>query len=203
MIQPTPSSYVEGEGFYTKDKPGLPWACHELFMLWPVNTAQAVNTIHEVSTASTQVNATYFTNIDNLSESVICSFFASQPNSSQLVNDDLEQIHPGDIEEMDLRWQMVMLTMRAIKFLKKTEKKLTVNDNETRRKLTVNGNETIGFDKSKVECYNCHKSRHFARECRAPRNQDNKHKKRSKRSLPLETSTSTDLVSCDGLGGYD
>ncbi|GJZ14213.1 ribonuclease H-like domain-containing protein [Tanacetum coccineum] len=71
------------------------------------------------------------------------------------------------------------------------------------RKLTVNGNETIGFDKSKVECYNCHKRRHFARECRAPRNQDNKNKESSRRSVPVETSTSTALVSCDGLGGYD
>nr|GEV65292.1 hypothetical protein [Tanacetum cinerariifolium] len=71
------------------------------------------------------------------------------------------------------------------------------------RKLTVNGNETIGFDKSKVECYNCHKRVHFARECRALRNQDNKHKESSRRSVHVETSTSTALVSYDGLGGYD
>ncbi|GKA81472.1 transport protein Sec24-like CEF, partial [Tanacetum coccineum] len=60
-----------------------------------------------------------------------------------------------NLKEMDLRWQMAMLTMRARRFLKKT-----------RRKFLVNGNETIGFDKSKVECYNCHKWGHFARECK-------------------------------------
>nr|GEX83171.1 ribonuclease H-like domain-containing protein [Tanacetum cinerariifolium] len=85
-----------------------------------------------------------------------------------------------------------MLTMRARRFLKKTG-----------RKLTINSNETIGFDKSNVECYNCHKKGHFARECRALRNQDNKHKESLKRSVSVETSTFTSLVSCDGLGGYD
>ncbi|GJS27019.1 ribonuclease H-like domain-containing protein [Tanacetum coccineum] len=96
------------------------------------------------------------------------------------------------MEEMDLRWQMAILTMRARMFLKNTG-----------RKLTVNGNMTIGFDKSKVECYNCHKRGHFARECRALRNQDNKNKESSRRSVHVETSTFTALVSCDGLGGYD
>ncbi|GJW59435.1 ribonuclease H-like domain-containing protein [Tanacetum coccineum] len=152
---------------------------------------EAVNAAHRVTTASTQVNTAYSINIDNLSDAVICSFFASQPNSPQLAHEDLQQIHPDDIEEMDLRWQMAMLTMRARRFLKNTG-----------RKLNVNGNETIGFDKSKVECYNCHKRGYFARECRAPRNQDNK-KESSRRSVPVETSTSTALVSCDGLGGYD
>ncbi|GJZ64550.1 ribonuclease H-like domain-containing protein [Tanacetum coccineum] len=156
------------------------------------STNEAVNTAHGVSTASTQVNAANSTNIDNLSDAVICAFFASQPNSPQLVHEDLQQIHPDDMEEMDLRWQMAMLTMRARRFLKNTG-----------RKLTVNGNETIGFDKSKVECYNCHKRGHFARECRALRNQDNKNKESSRRSVHVETSTSTALVSCDGLGGYD
>ncbi|GKE80240.1 ribonuclease H-like domain-containing protein [Tanacetum coccineum] len=110
----------------------------------------------------------------------------------QLVHEDLQQIHLDGMEEMDLRWQMAMLTMRARRFLK-----------NTRRKLTINGNETIGFDKSKVECYNCHKRGHFAKDCRAPRNQDNKNKENSRRSVTMETSTSTALVSCDGLGGYD
>ncbi|GJZ42072.1 retrovirus-related pol polyprotein from transposon TNT 1-94 [Tanacetum coccineum] len=146
----------------------------------------------EVKGMSSSINAANSTNIDNLSDAVICTFFASQPNSPQLVHEDLQQIHPDDMEEMDLRWQMAMLTMRARRFLKNTG-----------RKLTVNGNETIGFDKSKVECYNCHKRGHFARECRAPRNQDNKNKESLKRSVPLETSTSIALVSCGGLGGYD
>ncbi|GJS89211.1 putative ribonuclease H-like domain-containing protein [Tanacetum coccineum] len=153
---------------------------------------EAVNAAHGVTTASTQVNTAYSTNIDNLSDAVICSFFASQPNSPQLAHEDLQQIHPDDIEEMDLRWQMAMLTMRARRFLKNTG-----------RKHTVNGNKTIGFNKSKVECYNCHKREHFARECRAPRNQDNKNKEISRRSVPVETTTSIALVSCDGLGGYN
>ncbi|GJR39013.1 hypothetical protein Tco_1214697 [Tanacetum coccineum] len=77
-----------------------------------VNTAQAVNTAHGVSIASTQINDAYSINIGNLSDAVICAFFASQPNSPQLVQEDLQQIHLDDMEEMDLRWQMAMLTMR-------------------------------------------------------------------------------------------
>ncbi|GKC50768.1 hypothetical protein Tco_1073513 [Tanacetum coccineum] len=113
-----------------------------------VNIAQTVNTGYGVSTASTQVNIANSSNVDNLSDAVIYAFLASQPNIPQLVTEDLQQIHPYDIEEMDLRWQMAMLTMRARRFL-----------NNTRRMLTINSNENIGFDKSKVECYNCHKRR--------------------------------------------
>ncbi|GKF77709.1 hypothetical protein Tco_0230179, partial [Tanacetum coccineum] len=53
------------------------------------STNEAVNTAHGVSTASTQVNASNSTYIDNLSDVVICAFFATQPNSPQLVHEDL------------------------------------------------------------------------------------------------------------------
>ncbi|GJY96798.1 hypothetical protein Tco_0513708 [Tanacetum coccineum] len=50
-----------------------------------------------------------------------------QSNSPQLDNDDLQQINPDDLEEMDLRWHMAMVTIRARRFLKNTGRKLTVN----------------------------------------------------------------------------
>nr|GEV34285.1 hypothetical protein [Tanacetum cinerariifolium] len=96
-------------------------------------------TAFRVTIASNQVNAVNSTNIDNLSDAIICAIFASQSNSSQLVNKDLEQIYPDDLEEMDLKWQMARLTMRSRRFLKNTG-----------RKLNLNGNETIAFDKTKV-----------------------------------------------------
>nr|GEX15417.1 hypothetical protein [Tanacetum cinerariifolium] len=146
-------------------------------------TNGAVNTAHGVSTANTYINASYSTNIDNLSDAVICSLFSSQANSPQLVHEDLEQIHPDDMEEVDLRRKMTMLTMRARKFLKKTG-----------RKLTLNVNETIGFDKSNVECYNCHKRGHFRMKCRALRNKDKKNKESSRRSVLVETPSDVNQI---------
>ncbi|GJR51963.1 retrovirus-related pol polyprotein from transposon TNT 1-94 [Tanacetum coccineum] len=142
---------------------------------------------------STSTQATTFnsTTIDNLSDAVICAFFASQPNSPQLDNEHLQQINPDDLKEMDLRWQMAMLTMRTRRFLK-----------NTKRKFSMNGTETIWVDKSKVECYNCHKKGHFARECRALRNQENMNIENTRRVVPVETTTSNALMSCDG-SGYD
>ncbi|GJZ59648.1 hypothetical protein Tco_0615464 [Tanacetum coccineum] len=122
----------------------------------------AVNTAHGTTTASTQATAVNSTTIDNLSDVVICAFFASQPNSPQLNNEDLQQIHPDDLEEMDLRWQIAMLTIRARRFLK-----------NTRRKFSMNGNADLWVDKS--------------------RNREN-----TRRVVPVETTTSNALVSCDG-----
>ncbi|GJU33172.1 ribonuclease H-like domain-containing protein [Tanacetum coccineum] len=72
----------------------------------------------------------------------------------------------------------------------------------TRRKFYVNVTETIRFDNSKVKCYNCHKRGHFAREYRAPRNQENRNRENTRRVVPVEITTSNALVSCDG-SSYD
>ncbi|GKB92060.1 ribonuclease H-like domain-containing protein [Tanacetum coccineum] len=74
---------------------------------------------------------------------------------SAVSTQDLQQLYPDDLEEIDLRWQMAMLTMRA------------------------------------------------RRECKTPRNQENRNKESTRRSVPVETTTSNALISCDGLGDYD
>nr|GEW46767.1 hypothetical protein [Tanacetum cinerariifolium] len=88
-------------------------------------------------------------------------------------NDDLKQIDADDLEEMDLKWQMAMLTMRARRFLQRTG-----------RNLGANGTTSIGFDMSKVECYNCHRRGHFARECSSPR--DTRNKDTQRRNVPTD-----------------
>nr|GEV73262.1 hypothetical protein [Tanacetum cinerariifolium] len=114
--------------------------------------------------------------------------------SPQLDNEDLKQIDVDDLEEMDLRWQMAMLTLRARRFLQKTERNL--GDNRV---------TTIGFDMSKVECYNCHRKGHFARECRSPKDiRRNGTAELQRKTALVETSTSNSLASqCDGIGSYD
>ncbi|GJY75231.1 uncharacterized mitochondrial protein-like protein [Tanacetum coccineum] len=58
-------------------------------------------------TASTQDNTA------NLSDATVYAFLASQQNRSQLVHEDLVQIHEDDLEEMDLKWQLALLSMRT------------------------------------------------------------------------------------------
>nr|GEV66844.1 hypothetical protein [Tanacetum cinerariifolium] len=140
------------------------------------------STNESVTASNSKATVSTLPNIDSLSDAVIYSFFASQSNSPQLDNEDLKQIDPGDLKEIDLKWQMAMFTMRARRFLKRTG-----------RNLGANETDTMWFDMSKVKCYNCHKRGHFARECKSPR--DNRNKDTLRRTVPVEVSTSNALVS--------
>ncbi|GJZ54543.1 ribonuclease H-like domain-containing protein [Tanacetum coccineum] len=72
----------------------------------------------------------------------------------------------------------------------------------TGRNLNING-QKIGFEGSKVECFNCHKNGHFARECRAPKNQENRGREYGRKTVPVENPTENALIAQDGFGGYD
>nr|GEU41950.1 ribonuclease H-like domain-containing protein [Tanacetum cinerariifolium] len=114
-----------------------------------------------------------------------------QSNTLQLDNEDLEQIDTDDLEEMDLKWQVAMIIMRVKKIMKKTG-----------RNLNFKGKEPVGFDKTRVECYNYNRRGHFAREFHAPRNQGNRSSDNERRVVPVETPVNA-LVVQDGLVGYD
>nr|GEW92127.1 hypothetical protein [Tanacetum cinerariifolium] len=128
-------------------------------------------------------------------DEVIHSFFSNQLSAPQLDYDDLEQINDDDMEEMDLKWQVAMISIRIKKFHKRTG-----------RKLQFDIKDPIGFDKTKVECFNCHKMGHFARDCRAKGNQDNKrrdvgyngNKARDNGRRPAYQDDSKALVTIDG-----
>nr|GEX25682.1 putative ribonuclease H-like domain-containing protein [Tanacetum cinerariifolium] len=99
------------------------------------STNESVSAVASVSAASIKVPVSALPNVDTLSDALIYSFFTSQSNSLQLENDDLKQIDADDLEEMDLKWQMAMLTMRVRIFIQKTG-----------RNLGANGTTSIGFN---------------------------------------------------------
>nr|GFB38488.1 hypothetical protein [Tanacetum cinerariifolium] len=160
------------------------WRSHTL--IWRNNTAleeQSLDDlfnslkIYEVEVRSSSSASTFTQNIAFMSSqttnstndpvSTVASVFAASANIHKIDDDDLE--------EMDLKWQMAMLTVRARRFLQRTV-----------RNLGVNRPTSMGFDMSPKDT-----RRNGAAE--TPR-----------RNVPVETSTSNALVSqCDGVDSYD
>ncbi|GJV68808.1 putative ribonuclease H-like domain-containing protein [Tanacetum coccineum] len=69
-------------------------------------------------------------------DEVVCSFFAQQTTSPPLDNKDLQQIDQDDLKELDIRWQVAMLTVRVRRFIQKTG-----------RNLDFKGKQLVTFDK--------------------------------------------------------
>ncbi|GJR37771.1 hypothetical protein Tco_1213455 [Tanacetum coccineum] len=134
----------------------------------------------QVNTASTNVSTASSTdNTARLSDATIYAFLANQPNGSQVVHEDLEQIHEDDLEEMDLKWQLALLSLKARKFYQRTGKK-----------IIINRSDTAGYDKGPRN----QESRPRNQES-WPRSQDS-----SRRTVNVEESSSKAMLAIDGVG---
>nr|GEX71895.1 ribonuclease H-like domain-containing protein [Tanacetum cinerariifolium] len=95
------------------------------------NTACVPTTSTNVPTASASVAT--------ISQDSACAYIASQSSGSQIKFKDINQIDEDDMKEMDIKWNMALLNMRADKFWKMTGKK-----------ISIQGSDVAGFDKSKA-----------------------------------------------------
>nr|GEU59657.1 hypothetical protein [Tanacetum cinerariifolium] len=68
------------------------------------------------------------------------------------------------------------------------------------KKIFIQGTDVAGFDKSKVECFNCQKMGYIARECRAPRSQDRGRKDNYRQGSKVEEHDLKALMAIDGVG---
>ncbi|GKD11305.1 putative ribonuclease H-like domain-containing protein, partial [Tanacetum coccineum] len=120
-------------------------------------SSESTSSTNEVSTAyGVSTSSSYNSQREGSSsytDELMYSFFANQSSGPQLDYEDLEQVDEFDLEEIDLKWQVAMISMRLKKFYKNTG-----------RKLQFDAKEPVGFDKTNVECFNCHKIGHFVRE---------------------------------------
>nr|GFC11323.1 hypothetical protein [Tanacetum cinerariifolium] len=139
-------------------------------------------------------------NTDRTTESVSAAFSISVVNA---------KLHVSSLENVDSLSNAVIYSFFASQSsspqLDNDDLKQINADDLEEINIGTNGPTSLGFDMSKVDCYNCHMKGHFAKEFRSPKDsRRNSDAEPQRRNVPVETSTSNALVSqCDGVGSYD
>nr|GEW08444.1 ribonuclease H-like domain-containing protein [Tanacetum cinerariifolium] len=69
----------------------------------------------------------------SIMKDVLHLFVAENEPTQQLAYEDFEQMDQLEMEELDIKWQMAMLSLRINKFQKKTGRKINFNNMDSAR----------------------------------------------------------------------
>nr|GFA87985.1 ribonuclease H-like domain-containing protein [Tanacetum cinerariifolium] len=167
---PTPTRVIEGVV-----QPVAPTTAEQSLKIYKAEVKSSSST----STSTHNIAFVSSSNTDSTNEPISAAASVSAV-SAKIPVSALPNIDDDDLKEMDLKWQMAMLTVRARRFLQRTG-----------RNLGADRPTSMGFDISKVECYNCHRKGHFAMECRSPKDTRRNHKEPTNYALMAFTSSSS------------